>query len=71
MDYKGDNPEESLFVINENNDRMIVYEIIARKFNSSAKLVGEELYKLSVEIENMKIPIKGKLSEAAKCKIQT
>lgn len=67
LDYKGDDPEESLFVINENNDRMIVYEIIARKFNSSAKLVGEELYKLSVEIENMKIPIKGKLSEAAKC----
>ena len=71
MDYKGDDHEESQFVINENNDRMIIYEIIAKKFNSSAKLVGEELYKLSVEIENMKIPIKGKLSEAAKCKIQT
>ena len=67
LDYKGDDPKESQFVKKENYDRKVVYEIIAKKFNSSAKLVGEELYKLSVEIENMKIPIKEKLSEAAKC----
>jgi hypothetical protein len=56
LDYKGDDPEESQLVKIENYDRMIVYEIIAKKFNSSAKLVGEELYKLSVEIANMKTP---------------
>jgi uncharacterized protein YdbL (DUF1318 family) len=41
LDYKGENSRESELIKDENNDRLMIYEQIAKKLNTTVKIVGE------------------------------